>query len=224
MNNMKSTLLSAALVSTVALSSTAMAAMTFTDSTNDLFDNGMSNLDITSVNVWDDAENLYFSVTTASFSDWTKYCIFGGDSTSTSTATTNPWGRPHDQNGTGTNSFIGSWVNQSSNNSQAWGWHAPSSTWEVAMMFSNSVSGNTVTWTIAGAGSNNNAGYSFHFDVGTTGGGNDPFIDLLSRSDQSTSGWGTASVAGTFANYTVTPAPGAIALLGLAGLVSRRRR
>jgi hypothetical protein len=37
-------------------------------------------------------------------------------------------------------------------------------------------------------------------------------------------GWGNPSVAGAFLTYTVVPGPGAFALLGLAGLVSRRRR
>ncbi|RLS25245.1 MAG: PEP-CTERM sorting domain-containing protein, partial [Planctomycetota bacterium] len=48
--------------------------------------------------------------------------------------------------------------------------------------------------------------------------------DHLSRSDIATSGWGSPSTSGTFLGYTTVPAPGAIALLGLAGLAGRRRR
>lgn len=199
-----------------------MAAMQYTDSVGDLFDNGMSNLDITSVNVWNDEYSTYISVTTASFASWTKYCIFVG--TASATATSNPWGRPHDQNGNATDYFVGSWVDQPSGNSQYWA--ADGGTWnEIGSGGTNVVSGNKVTWVLGGWGSSNAAGSVLRFDVGTSGGGgNDPFIDLLSRADQSTSGWGSGSTAGTFASYTVTPAPGAVALLGLAGLISRRRR
>ncbi len=219
-NNMKTTFFSAAVIAAMAFGSASMAAMTYRDSSGDLFDNGMSNLDITSVNVWNDENATYLSVTTASFASWTKYCIFVGDDMSTSTS--NPWGRPHDQNGNATSIFIGSWVDQSSGNGQRWVYS--NNQWVQGGGGDNSVNGNTVTWVLGNWGSANAAGYTFHFDVGTTGGGNDPFIDLLSRLDQSTSGWGAGSVAGTFASYTVTPAPGAVALLGLAGLISRRRR
>jgi hypothetical protein len=68
------------------------------------------------------------------------------------------------------------------------------------------------------------AGQTIYFDVATSGGGNDPGVDHLSRSDAATPGWGTASTSGNFLAYTTVPAPGAIALLGLAGLAGRRRR
>jgi MYXO-CTERM domain-containing protein len=68
------------------------------------------------------------------------------------------------------------------------------------------------------------AGQTFYFDVATSGGGNDPGVDHLSRSTPATPGWGTASIAGPFLSYTVTPAPGAVALLGVAGLIGARRR
>ena len=57
----------------------------------------------------------------------------------------------------------------------------------------------------------------------TTGNGADPGIDHLSRSDLSTTGWGETSSSGAFLTYNL-PAPGAIALLGIAGLAGSRRR
>ena len=83
---------------------------------------------------------------------------------------------------------------------------------------------NTVTFTLSLASLGLSAGQTIYFDVATSGGGNDPGVDHLSRSDAATPGWGTASTAGTFLAYTTVPAPGAIALLGLAGLAGRRRR
>ncbi len=214
---MKSQFLAALAVGVIASSSSADM---YSDASGDLFDNGLSNLDITNVTVSSDENNSYISVTTATFASWTKYGIFFS-SPNASGMSSNPWGRPHDLNGTGIAAFIGSWVDQPTDNSQYWN---SSDGWNLVSTLSNSVSGNTVTWTLAGLGTNFAAGFTFGFDAGTSGGGNDPFVDLLSRSDQATSGWGNASVAGTFRSYTVAPAPGAMALLGVAGLISRRRR
>lgn len=193
----------------------------YSDSTGDLFDNGFTNLDITNVSVWNDANYIHFAVTTAAFSNWTKYAIFLSVPGSGPTgAASNPWGRPHNSD-TPVNYFMGSWVDQGSDNMQVW--NVNSAGWAQTGGGSNSVSGNTVTFSI---GFTTTPGSTILFDVGTSGGGADPFVDLLSRSDQSTSGWGSASNAGTYRSYTFTgvPAPGAIALLGLAGMISRRRR
>jgi MYXO-CTERM domain-containing protein len=92
------------------------------------------------------------------------------------------------------------------------------------MYLTNSVQGNSVKWTISLAAMGLSAGQTFYFDVATSGGGSDPGVDHLSRSTEATPGWGTASTAGPFLAYTVTPAPGAVALLGVAGLVGTRRR
>jgi hypothetical protein len=102
-------------------------------------------------------------------------------------------------------------------------------TWTKYMMYcemylTNAVSGNTVTWTVSLASLGVGAGQTIYFDIATSGGGNDPGVDHLSRSDAATPGWGTASTAGGFLSYTVVPTPGALALLGVAGLVCRRRR
>jgi hypothetical protein len=92
------------------------------------------------------------------------------------------------------------------------------------MYLTNSVAGNTVTWTVSLAALGVGAGQTFYFDIATSGGGNDPGVDHLSRADQATPGWGTASTSGNFLAYTTVPTPGALALLGLAGLAGRRRR
>ena len=222
---MKNLISLASVVASVSLISTASAGYAgtnFADSSFDLFDNGMGNLDITGVYVVNSDVDITFSVTTREFANWTKYMIF--IDTADGGTGGNAWGRPVDLAGTSIDHFIGSWVDSSSNNSQfvsfAGDWN-----WGGAQTFSNYQSGNTVSWTVSLASLGLTGGSVVRFDVATSGGGNgDPGIDHLSRSDVASSGWGSGSVAGSFKSFTVVPAPGAVALLGLAGLISRRRR
>jgi MYXO-CTERM domain-containing protein len=189
-----------------------------TDSTFDLFDNGLSNLDITQVDVSDDGVNLSVAVTTRGFQNWTKYMLYFD--TATGGTSSNAWSRPVNLT-SNIEHYVGSWVDAPSNNAQFWAW---SGSWSQTGTFSNSVSGNTVTFTMSLASLGLSAGSTMYFDVATSGGGNDPGVDHLSRSDAATPGWGTASTSGNFIAYTVTPAPGALALLGVAGIVGARRR
>jgi hypothetical protein len=213
-------LLAMSLASTAAIA-TAAQGTTYTDSTNDLFDNGLTNLDIAEVNVWDDGVNITFGIQTQTFSDWTKYMIFI-DSAAGGT-TSNAWSRPVNLT-SDIDYFVGSWVDASSNNSQFVSWTGSAWNWGSESTLSNSVSANTVTWSFSLASLGLSAGQTFYFDVATSGGGGDPGVDHLSRSDMATSGWGSPSTSGNFLGYTTVPAPGAIALLGLAGLFGRRRR
>lgn len=201
--------------------SVACASQTYSDSTFDLFDNGFANLDITGVSITNDATNLSIAVTTREFANWTKYLIFLN--TADGGTGTNGWGRPVDLSGAQIDYYIGSWVDAPSDNAQFWSY---GSQWNLGSTLSNSVSGNTVTWTVSLASLGLGIGSTFTFDVATSGGGNDPGVDHLSRMDPATPGWGTASVAGAFLSYTVVPAPGALALVAAAGLLgaSRRRR
>jgi hypothetical protein len=199
-----------------------LRADVYTDATFDLFDNGFDNLDISSVSVTDDGTNLTISVTTRGFQNWTKYMMYFD--TAPGGTSSNAWSRPVDLNGRQIDRFIGSWVDQPSGNSQFVSWTGSGWNWGSETVFSNSVSGNTVSWTISLAALGVGAGQTFYFDIATSGGGADPGVDHLSRSTAATSGWGSASTAGDFLAYTTTPTPGALALLGLAGLAGRRRR
>lgn len=193
----------------------------YSDSVNDLFDNGFGNLDITGVTVSNTETHLSIAVTTRDFQNWTKYLIFLN--TAAGGTGTNGWGRPIDLSGAQIDYYIGSWVDSPTGNSQFWNYGAE---WNLGNTFTNAVSGNTVTWTVSLASLGLGLGSTFTFDVATSGGGNDPGVDHLSRFDAATPGWGTPSVAGTFLSYTVVPAPGAFALLAAAGLATgwRRRR
>jgi hypothetical protein len=134
--------------------------------------------------------------------------------------TSNGWARPVNLT-SNIDYYIGSWVDAPSDNAQFWSW---TGAWNQTGTLTNSVSGNTVSFTMSLASLGLSAGQTIYFDVATSGGGNDPGVDHLSRSDAATPGWGTASTSGNFLAYTTVPAPGAIALLGLAGLAGRRRR
>ena len=212
---MKRSLIVCAIAASVA---SAASADSYTDASLDLFDNGFDNLDITGVDMSDDGVNLTIAVTTRGFQNWTKYMMYF-NTTGTGT-TSNGWGRPVNLT-SNIDYYVGSWVDAPSDNAQFWSW---SGAWNQTGTLTNSVSGNTVSFTMSLASLGLSAGQTIYFDVATSGGGNDPGVDHLSRSDAATPGWGTASTSGNFLAYTTVPTPGALALLGLAGLAGRRRR
>ena len=212
---MKRSLIVCAIAASVA---SAASADSYTDASLDLFDNGLDNLDITGVNMSDDGVNLTIAVTTRGFQNWTKYMMYFN--TTGAGTTSNGWARPVNLT-SNIDYYIGSWVDAPSDNAQFWSW---TGAWNQTGTLTNSVSGNTVSFTMSLASLGLSAGQTIYFDVATSGGGNDPGVDHLSRSDAATPGWGTASTSGNFLAYTTVPAPGAIALLGLAGLAGRRRR
>lgn len=199
----------------------------FADSSNDLFDNGFANLDITSVtvgqNYLEDGEvQVDITVTTRGIADWTKYLVFMSSSYDPNGSGTNPWNRPIDLGGQTANAFLGAWIDGGSGGSnQIWGlvdgW----------TNFGSGIFGQSVDW------ANNSvtfsavfeSGQTVSFDVATSGGGNnDAGVDHLSRSDMAMGGWGQTSYAGQFLQFTVIPAPGAMGLMALAGVLGARRR
>ena len=81
--SMIATVVATALAASIGLNATAT---TYTDSTFDLFDNGLDNLDISGVDISDDGTNLSIAITTRGFQTWTKYMMFfdtSGSGTST---------------------------------------------------------------------------------------------------------------------------------------------
>ncbi len=220
--------LSALAVSSAVPTASAEFVTTYTDSTHELFDNAFGNLDIESVS-WTQVDigtgwNMKLSITTRDWADWTKFMVFFNNPNSGGLSS-NPWNRPIDLNGQVANTFIGAWVDGGGGNQN---WHADldDASWLLnSTSLTQTIDAANRTLTInLGFAPYAAVGASILFDVATSGGGNDPGVDHLSRSDMATSGWGTASVAGNFLKFTVLPSPGAIALLGLAGLTARRRR
>ncbi|MEY3021639.1 MAG: hypothetical protein RIS86_837 [Planctomycetota bacterium] len=213
-------LLAVGVLASAAHAGLAGNSQNYNDASLDLFDNGFDNLDIGLVTMSDDGVNLTISVETRGFQNWTKYMIYLD--TAAGGTTSNAWGRPVNLTSE-IEHYIGSWVDAPSDNAQLWSWGG---SWNQTGTLTNTVSGNVVSWTMSLASLGLSGGETIYFDIATSGGGNDPGVDHLSRSDLATSGWGEASTSGDFLAYQVSgvPAPGAIALLGLAGLAGRRRR
>ena len=190
----------------VAFFANSSQARVYSDASNDLFDNGFANLDITSVEVSNDSSNVTFTVTTRGFSDWTKYLIgIRTAAAAISSTTGNAWSRPASYS-EGINFQIATWVNTTSPTAQFVGYSAGAWNWGSASTASLDLSqtgSNKVSWTVPLASLGVALGETFKFDVGTSGGGNnDPFIDVASRTDASTSGWGSASTGGALLSYT----------------------
>lgn len=225
----------AALAALVAAAGVANADVTYTDSQNDLFDNGFAHLDIASVVVNHDATSVFFTINLRGDVDattWGKYCIGINTPGASVNSSGNGWGRNINWNGTGIDFWAASWADDggsnfggelremtnpgdNSNNLLAATYGGPG--------ISGTAAGTQVTFTMSRALLGLNGDDTFLFDVITTGGGFDPGVDHLSRADLATGGWGEASVSGQFLSYTI-PTPGSLALLGLAGLAGRRRR
>ncbi len=199
------------------------------------YSQGFDHLDITQVEVTNDANFIYFDISVVGDLDatnWGKYLI--GMNTGRNAGTnTDAWGRNIDWAG-GLTDFVGSWADDGGTGVgaelHAWdgaAWNLTDATYaagtEIMGDDANHAAGVqriAVSLSALGVG----VGDVIMFDVATTGGGFDPGVDHLSRQDFSTDDWGNQSVSGQYLSYTIIPAPGSAALLGLGGLVALRRR
>jgi uncharacterized protein (TIGR03382 family) len=224
-----------ALAALCAVAGAASAQTTYTDSQNELFNNGLGHLDFTSVVVNHDASNLYFTInlrSSAIDTNWGKYCIGINTAGSSVNSVGNGWGRNVSWgSGQGIDYWIGTWADgpgfggeiRQMTDSAGNGNSLISATYLPGPTISGNVGGTAITITLSRASLGLIGDQSFTFDVISTGSNFDPGVDHLSRSDSSTSDWGVQSTAGQFLTYTI-PTPGSMALLGLAGLVAGRRR
>lgn len=240
---MKKTILSAM---ALCMAAGVASADVYGDAPNDIFDAGFTHLDITSVNITNDATWLYIDVSTAGDLDavnWGKYGI-GIDNGKATGGNSNGWGRNIDW-GRGITHWSASWADDGGsavggevysynatgviNGSGGMGaWVRRGATWNGDTNIAGDDSLHQFgiqRWQIQLADLNVRAGDTIEFDIiSTGGGGGDPGVDHLSRGDQATPFWDTQSVSGAFSSYTIVPAPGSVALLGLGGLVAARRR
>ncbi len=191
---------------------------------------GFNHLDIVSVGVTNDASNIYFDIQLNADIDatnWGNYMI--GLNTGAGTATDNPWGPRPINWGTTISHWIGTWANDGGSGIGGQVWSHDGSSWSQTAGLSGTDDSQHSTghqrFSVALSDLGLGVGDVVLFDVVTSGGGGgDPGVDHLSRSDYSASDWGSGSASGNFLAYTIVPAPSAIALLGLGGLVTGRRR
>lgn len=215
------------------LAQVAAAQVTYNDSTFDVFDNPpdspYDHLDISSVVVSHDVSNIYFTINVrgnADNRDWAKFCI-GIDTGAAGGDAGNGWGRNVSWSGQGIDFWIGSWVDGGGGAELrgAGGWGLLAATYNGDPTINQSFNGArtersiVVSRALLGLTGND----AFRFDVITTGGGADPGVDHASNAAMATPGWGTTSEAGEFLRYQI-PTPGAVALMGLGGLLVGRRR
>jgi len=180
-------------------------ARVYSDASSDLFDNGLANLDITSVEVTNDASNITFTVTTRGYDNWTKYLIGIRTAAASSSSTTgNAWSRPASY-AEGINFQIAAWVDGATPTAQyiaytsgAWNWGAST----TATMDLTQTAANKVSWTVSLASLGLVLGETIKFDAGTSGDDGNGFIDALSTSNLTTTGWQTASTGGPLLSYT----------------------
>jgi hypothetical protein len=234
---------SAILASVLAAPAIANPGVVFTDATGDIasgISTGNGTLDLVSMEVSHTATDIQFKLTVngnLGSTDWGKFMI-GISSSGTKTSSGNGWGRPINMSSNGgMTHWIGSWVD-GGGGSQLWtnggsGWSGPGAT--AGYVIAGGAN-STITYTVSRASIGMVGNGTLYFDAYSSGGGGgDGAIDALSRSNASVSNWGdsftTSGVAsGTSASTTggafayVIPAPGALALLGVAGLLGAKRR
>ena len=222
----------AALLCAAAANAGILGSQTYTDSSNDI-DPGIANaggtLDLLSMEVSNTATDIVFRLTVngnLNGTDWGKFMIGistgGAGDTSTNG---NGWNRPISMTSAlgGMDYWVGSWVD-GGGGSQLWSYSG--SSWNgPAGLAGFSFSGNQITYTMSLSSLGLSIGDTFFFDAFSSGGGgSDSAIDALANPNVSVTGWGGPYNSTSNFSYTVVPAPGAIALLGVAGLLARRRR
>ncbi len=196
---------------------------------------GFTHLDISGVEVTNDSQYLYINISTdglVSDQNWGKYIVGIDTGANAGDNSTDPgtWNRNVDW-GRGITHFLGTWADDGGSlqfggeirGFDGSNWNLVGATWNGDSNISGtSAAGQMIVVEFAALGLS--IGDSFEFDVFSTGGGADPGVDHLSRSDAATIDWGTTSVAGDFLSYTIVPAPGTLALLGFGALAGARRR
>jgi hypothetical protein len=199
-------------------------------------------LDLVSMEVSHTATDVIFSLTvngSVSSTDWGKFMIGISTGAGDTAANGNGWGRPINMTSNGgMTHWVGSWVD-SGGGSQFWNYSGSAWSGPGGLAGFSLASGaqSTLTYTVSMASLGVSNGSTLYFDAYSSGGGGgDSAVDALSRSDASIADWSgpfttaglasgmDASVSGGAFAFTIVPAPGALALLGVAGLLGSRRR
>jgi hypothetical protein len=226
-----------ALLTGLALQADATPGVTYNDAINDIapgLATGNGTLDLVKMEVSNTATDVVFQLTVngnIGSTDWGKFMIGIANNKGNGTSSSDGWGRPITMSANGgMTHWLGSWVD-SGGGSQLWtngssGWSGPAS---PAGFTLSAGAQSTVSFTASIASLGMSIGDTFAFDAYSSGGGSgDSAIDALANPNFAVSNWGDAYNSGTSTSFTYTlgavPAPGAIALIGAAGLLARRRK
>lgn len=208
-------------------------AVVIPDSTGEEFSNN-AHLDVSSVEVTDDASNLTFKINLAGdpvATNWGKYMIGIDSAPGGDTGTNgNGWGRPIRMS-SGMDRWIGSWADFGTGQEL---YRFTGSTWVRDRSSADAtdplplpvVTNNSVSLTVPLALLGLSGGEEITFDVYTGGGGGgDSANDASSNPGQSTTNWPGPYDSGTnVSTYTVAvPEPGALVGIAALALLSRRR-
>jgi hypothetical protein len=219
----------------------AVPGVVYNDAVNDIaagIATAGGTLDILGMEVSHTATDVIFSMTVNGLvsgdgsTDWGKFMV-GIATGAPGTTSGNGWGRPinMDAPNGGMNIWLGSWVDGGGGSEfrtyDGANWNLSGATSDGDYPGSYVISGNTITWTISMAAMGVGMGDTFYFDAYSSGGGGgDGAIDALANPNVSVQGWGdsyTSDLTNGIFSYTI-PAPGAIALVALAGVAARRRK
>ena len=220
----------------------ANPGVVYNDATGDIHPSiatGGGTLDLVRMEVSHTATDLVFALTVngnLTDTNWGKFMIgISNGSAGDTSVNGNGWARPINMGSPtgGMTNWIGSWVDNGGG-AEKYSW-APSS-WGLVGATYNSNFGSfaissgaqsTITYTVSMASLGLAEGNTFYFDAYSSGGSStDSAVDALANPNYAISSWSgpytSSSTTGIF-SYTI-PAPGVIALLGVAGLVGARKR
>jgi len=231
-----------ALLAGVALQAHAAPGVTtFNDAINDIdpgISTGSGTLDLVKMEVSNTDSDVMFKLTVngnIGSTDWGKFMIGIANNKGYGTSSSDGWGRPitMSANGGMTN-WIGSWVDggggvENRSNQTSWGLTGASYNGNFGGFSLSAGAQSTITYTVSIASLGMSIGDTFSFDAYSSGGGNgDSAVDALANPNVAITSWGQAYDSGASNSFSYTlsavPAPGAIALIGVAGLMGRRRR
>ena len=195
-------------------------------------------LDLVSMEVSHTATDIQFKLTVngnIGSTDWGKFMVGIANNKGNGTSASDGWNRQitMSANGGMTN-WLGSWVDSGGGAEN----YSKQASWGLTGATYNSNFGNfalaagaqsTITYGVSIASLGMSIGDTFSFDAYSSGGGSsNSAVDALANPIVAITGWDNPYNSGTSTSFSYTltaiPAPGAIALVGLAGLVARRRK
>ena len=213
----------------------------FSDAIGDIdagISTGNGTLDLVSMEVSHTATDIQFKLTVngnIGTTDWGKFMVGIANNKGYGTSSSDGWARPitMSANGGMTN-WLGSWVDggggaENRSNQTSWGLTGATYNSNFGNFALAAGAQSTITYGVSIASLGMSIGDTFRFDAYSSGGGNaDSAVDALANPNVAITSWSQAYDSGTSNSFSYTltaiPAPGAIALVGLAGLVARRRK